>query len=208
MRVLIAEDDAISLRVFESTLTKWGHQVTAVTDGAAALAVMREPTAPNLAILDRMMPKLDGVEVCTQLRTAGLERFLYLILLTAKGQKSDIVTGLEGGADDYLVKPFDREELRARVNAGIRIVDLQSQLADRVRQLEEALQRVHELQGLLPICCYCKKVRDDQNYWHEVENYIGSRSGTTFSHGICPDCKDKVLRAQLEQLAVGAPQVL
>lgn len=202
MRILIAEDDAISLRVLESTLRKWGHEVVAVTDGAAALTVLSDPTGPNLAILDWMMPKLDGVQVCAQLRMAGLGRFLYLLLLTAKSQKSDIVTGLEGGADDYLVKPFDREELRARLNAGIRICELQTQLAERVRQLEEALQRVHELQGLLPICCYCKKVRDDQNYWHEVETYISTRSGTTFSHGICPDCKGKIIRDQLDRLTV------
>src|SRR5204862_4320316 len=113
--------------------------------------------------------------------------------------KEDVVTGLEAGADDYLVKPFDREELRARVNAGIRIVSLELQLAERVKQLEQALSRVHELQGLLPICSYCKKVRDDQNYWHEVESYVSQRSAASFSHGICPICRDKVM-AQLDEL--------
>lgn len=205
MRILIAEDDAISLRVLESALTKWGHEVVTATTGAAALAALKLPDAPQLAILDWMMPEMDGVEVCSQLRPALADRFLYIILLTARGQKADIVAGLEAGADDYLVKPFDREELRARLNAGIRIVDLQSQLGHRVRQLEEALQRVHELQGLLPICCYCKKIRDDQNYWHEVENYIGARSGTVFSHGICPDCREHVVKAQITELTHPLP---
>jgi len=201
MRILIAEDDAISLRVLESALTKWGHQVVAVTTGSAAFEALQLPDAPQLAILDWMMPEMDGIEVCERIRPATADRFLYIILLTARGQKEDIVAGLESGADDYLVKPFDREELRARLNAGIRILDLQTQLTDRVHQLEEALHRVHELQGLLPICCYCKKVRDDQNYWHEVENYIGARSGTMFSHGICPDCRDHVVKSQIDELS-------
>ena len=200
MRILIAEDDAISLRVLQSALLKWGHEVIAVTTGDAALEALKQPDGPQLAILDWMMPKMDGVEVCTLVRPVTADRFLYIILLTARGQKKDIVAGLEAGADDYLVKPFDREELRARLNAGIRIVELQAQLTARVKELEETLHRVHELQALLPICCYCKKVRDDQNYWHEVENYVSARSGTMFSHGICPDCRDKVVKTQIAEL--------
>lgn len=200
MRILIAEDDAISRRLLESTLSKWGHEVVSRTTGAEALAVLTGPNPPPLAILDWMMPEMDGVEVCTQLRSLPREHFLYILLLTARGRKADVVTGLDAGADDYLVKPFDRDELRARINAGIRIFDLQMQLTDRVRQLEETLLRVHELQDLLPICCYCKKVRDDQNYWHEVESYISSRSGTMFSHGVCPGCRERVLKSQLEEL--------
>jgi sigma-B regulation protein RsbU (phosphoserine phosphatase) len=199
MRILIAEDDAISRRLLEGTLAKWGYEVVAVDNGREALAVLQQPDAPRLAILDWMMPELDGVQVCKELRSLPRERIQYVILLTAKGLKEDIVTGLEAGADDYLVKPFDREELRARVNAGVRIVLLESQLADRVTQLEEALSRVHELQGLLPICSYCKKVRDDQNYWHEVETYVSVRSAASFSHGICPTCRDKVM-LQLNEL--------
>lgn len=201
MRILIAEDDAISRRLLEGSLLKWGHDVVAVGNGTEALAALRAPDAPNIAILDWMMPELDGVQVCHALRSVPSDRILYLILLTAKGRKEDIVTGLEAGADDYLIKPFDREELRARVNAGIRIVMLELQLAERVNELEIALGRVHELQGLLPICSYCKKVRDDQNYWHEVETYVSARSAAAFSHGICPGCREKVM-SQLDQLAV------
>jgi DNA-binding response OmpR family regulator len=201
MRILIAEDDAISRRLLESTLVKWGHDVAAVDNGREALATLQTTDAPNIAILDWMMPEMDGVQVCHALRSVPSTQILYLILLTAKGLKEDIVTGLEAGADDYLVKPFDREELRARVNAGIRIVSLELQLAERVKQLEDALSRVHELQGLLPICSYCKKVRDDQNYWHEVETYVSARSAAAFSHGICPACREKVM-SQLGELAI------
>lgn len=200
MRILIADDDPISLRMIESALVKWGHQVQAVTSGTAALEALQQPDAPQIAILDWMMPDIDGAEVCQRIRPLTADRFLYILLLTARSEKADIVAGFEAGADDYLVKPFDREELRARLNAGIRIVELQGQLGHRIHQLEEALQKVHELQGLLPICCYCKKVRDDQNYWHEVENYVSVRSGTTFSHGICPDCRDHVVKSQMDEL--------
>ena len=200
MRILIAEDDAISRRLLERQLQKWGHDVIAVSDGRAALEVLQAKDAPPLAILDWMMPELDGVQVCRSVRGPSVEKILYAILLTAKGQKADIVAGLESGADDYLVKPFDAEELRARLNAGIRIVTLEQALAERVRELEAALTREHELQGLLPICSYCKKVRDDQNYWHEVESYISQRSAAVFSHGICPGCRDRVLKVQLAEL--------
>jgi sigma-B regulation protein RsbU (phosphoserine phosphatase) len=124
----------------------------------------------------------------------------YLILLTAKGGREDLVTGLEAGANDYVTKPFNREELRARVQVGVRMVELQQSLADRVKALEEALARVKQLQGLLPICSYCKKIRDDQNYWQQVESYIAEHSQAQFSHSICPDCYEKLVKPELDQL--------
>src|SRR5256712_2993945 len=104
------------------------------------------------------MPGMDGLELCTRIRSMGREPKPYLIFVTAKARTQDIVTGLGAGADDYIVKPFEREELRARVQVGFRMLELQAALADRVRELEEALTRVKQLQGLLPICSYCKKV--------------------------------------------------
>src|SRR4029434_1546856 len=100
----------------------------------------------------------------------------------------------------YIVKPFEREELHARVQVGFRMLELQAALADRVRELEEALARVKQLQGLLPICSYCKKVRDDQNYWQQVETYIEGHSDAQFTHGICPDCRQKFVEPELDRL--------
>lgn len=200
MRVLIAEDDVVSRHLLEATLSKWGYEVVVTTDGLQALEVLSQPDAPSLAILDWMMPGLDGSQVCARARAQAGERLLYMILLTAKGRKEDIVLGLTAGADDYVIKPFDRAELKARINAGERILRLQAELAARVKELELALANVKLLQGLLPICCYCKKIRDDKNYWQQVDTYVADHSEAQFTHGICPDCRDKIVKPELERL--------
>ncbi len=200
MKILVAEDDMVSRRLLEATLVKWGYEVVVTCDGAEAWAVLQGADAPPLAILDWMMPGMDGIELCRKVRQALMPTPPYLILLTAKGRREDVVTGLRSGANDYVTKPFDREELRARVQVGIRIVELQQSLADRVKALEDALARVKQLQGLLPICSYCKKIRDDQNYWQQVENYISEHSEAQFSHSICPDCYERHVKPELDQL--------
>jgi len=196
MKVLIAEDDPVSRRLLQAALIKWGYEVTVSTNGKEAWEVLQAPNAPSLLILDWLMPELDGVEVCRQARQVAALKSAYIILLTSRGSKDDIVQGLEAGADDYVTKPFDHGELRARVQVGSRVVKLQTALADRVQELEEAIANVKQLQGLLPICCYCKKIRDDGNYWHRVESYITGHANVRFSHGICPDCTTK-LKADL-----------
>jgi phosphoserine phosphatase RsbU/P len=200
VRILIAEDDAVSRHLLEATLTKWGYEVISTTDGIQALDALSQPDAPSFAILDWMMPGLDGAEVCRRARTRGSDRLLYIILLTAKGRKEDIVQGLTSGADDYIIKPFDRSELKARISVGERILRLQAELAARVKELELALANVKLLQGLLPICCYCKKIRNDQNYWQQVDTYVADHSEAQFTHGICPECRDKIVKPELERL--------
>jgi DNA-binding response OmpR family regulator len=200
MRILIAEDDAVSRCRLEATLRKWGYEVLAVEDGLAAWEVLQGEMPPPLAILDWMMPGMDGIEVCRKVRERSPSRPLYIIVLTARGSREDVVAGLQAGGDDYVTKPFDREELHARVKVGLRVLQLQMNLADRVRELEEALARVKQLQGLLPICSYCKKIRDDQNYWQQVEGYISEHSDAVFSHGICPDCFEKFVKPELNKL--------
>lgn len=200
MKILIAEDDPVSRRILEATLTRWGYELEVATDGEQAWAALRTADAPRLAILDWMMPGIDGVEICRRLREAEGDRPAYLILLTAKGEKDDIVTGLEAGANDYVTKPFDREELRARVHVGERVVSLQNSLAERVEQLQAALSEIRQLQGILPICCYCKKIRDDRKYWQQVDQYFATHMEARFSHGICPECWEKVVQPQLEEI--------
>ena len=196
MKILIAEDDPVSRRVLEATLQRWGFQLIVTADGAEAWDVLRVEGAPSVAILDWMMPHIDGAEVCRKVRQLSGNCPTYIILLTAKGNKEDIVAGLDAGADDYLTKPFDKEELRSRVQVGVRFAHLQMKLAERIRELEEAVSQVKQLQGILPICSYCKRIRDDRNYWQKVENYISDHSEAQFTHGICPGCYAEVVESQ------------
>ncbi len=204
MRILIAEDDAVSRRLLEVLLGGWGHEVIAEEDGLAAwmaLEGLENENCPAVAILDWMMPKMDGVEICRKIRGSHRLTPVHIILLTARESKEDIIAGLEAGADDYLTKPVWKEGLRARLQVGMRIVELQSSLAGRIHELESALRKVKQLQGLLPICCYCKKIRDDQNYWQQVDAYVSHHSEAQFSHGICPDCLERIVMPGLAALS-------
>ena len=198
MKILIAEDDLVSRTVLVRMLRNWGHEVVTTVDGREAYEILEREDAPKLALLDWMMPEMDGSDVCRHVRALDRAEPTYLILLTAKDQIKDIVEGLESGANDYLIKPYDWRELKARLSVGERMVALQHDLAERVRELQFAMAKIHELQELIPICSYCKKVRDDSNYWQQVESYMSTRTGVQFSHGICPECYPKVI-ASLER---------
>ncbi len=200
MKVLIAEDDDVSRRILQLSLIAAGHEVVAAVNGADAVAELESETAPKLAVLDWMMPEMDGLEVCRRVRQRQSVVPIYIILLTAKGGKTDIVEGLEAGANDYVVKPFDRLELLARVRVGETVVNLQKSVSAQVKKLEDALAQVKRLQGILPICSYCKHVRDDKNYWQQVETYVTGHSEAEFSHSVCPDCYEKVVQPQLDNL--------
>jgi phosphoserine phosphatase RsbU/P len=200
MRVLIAEDEVIPRLALEHALVEWGYEVVATADGASASRVLMEAAPPSIAILDWIMPGMDGIEVCSRVRQRETAAPTYLILLTARNRKEDIVAGLEAGADDYLTKPFDPRELQARVRVGRRMVELQRKLADRVAEVASALAQVKELRGLLPVCAWCRKVRDDANYWQEMETYISRHSHAQFSHGICPPCLARIKAEELESV--------
>lgn len=200
MKVLIAEDEPDSRQLLQIMVGRWGYEPQPVRDGAEAWEALQQEDAPPLALLDIMMPRMDGLEVCRRAKQRERNQPFYVIMLTAKTLPKEIVTGLEAGADDYLTKPFDPNELRARIKVGERILELQQSLGARVAELEEALSRVKQLQGLLPICSYCKKIRDDRNYWEQVESYIARHSEAQFSHGICPDCYAQFVTPDIEKL--------
>jgi DNA-binding response OmpR family regulator len=145
----VAEDDPVSRTLIVTRLTNWGYEVVTTNDGAEAMAVLRRPDAPSLAILDGSMPNMDGLEICRRLREAGT--MIYVVLLTARGSKENVVEGLRAGADDYLVKPFHAEELQARILTGLRVMSQQQTLADRVKALEIAVSEIGSLKLRIPL---------------------------------------------------------
>jgi DNA-binding response OmpR family regulator len=200
LQVLVADDEPVSRTVVGAMLKNAGFVVQYASDGQQAWQRLQSQNPPALALLDWEMPGLQGPEVIERIRGRQEQSPTYVILLTSRDSSADIVSGLRAGADDYVTKPANEEELIARVNVGARVVRLQLALADRVRSLEEALANVKALQTLLPICAYCKSIRNDQNYWQKVETYFTQYSGVSFTHSYCPTCYERYVRPELERV--------
>ena len=206
LRVLVADDEPVSRTVVGAMLRKAGYAVLYAPDGEEAWQLLDAADPPLLALLDWEMPGMQGPEIVRKLRRQTAASSTYLILLTSRDSQADIVQGLRAGADDYVTKPANEDELIARVNVGARVVQLQAALADRVRSLEEALANVKALQTLLPMCAYCKSVRNDQNYWEKVETYFAQHSGVSFTHSYCPTCYERYVKPDLEALEDSQPR--
>lgn len=191
MKILIAEDDAISRKILERILRIWDYDVVAVTNGKEAWQALQKEDAPKLVLLDWMMPEMHGVEVCQKIRAVETDDLAYIILLTAKSAKGDIVKGLDSGANDFVSKPFNKDELRARLSVGEKILELQRKLKGKITELEQAAEHIQTLQGIIPICMHCHKIRTDDEAWERVDMYVERHSEAQFSHGLCPECLDK-----------------
>lgn len=186
MKVLAVEDDPVALAVLTRTLRKLGHEVITAGNGEEALALL-ETEPVRMVVSDWMMPGMDGLELCRRVRARLGRDYVYFVLLTSREPSVDNQReAIEGGVDDFLNKPLSEMGIWMRLRVAERIL----RFATQVRQLEE----------FLPICGYCKKVRDDHNYWQQIESYINTRTGTDFSHSICPDCYARVVAPQLEAL--------
>ncbi len=192
VKILAVEDDAVARAVLRQALRRLGHEVVEAGDGEAAWAVFQtEPV--RVVVSDWMMPRADGLDLCQRIRKRAGAEYIYFILLTSRDATAENQTAAaDAGVDDFLTKPLDLPELWTRLRVAERILRYTTQ----VRQLEE----------MLPICSYCKKIRDDQNYWQQLEGYISERTGSDFSHSICPDCHTRVILPQLEQLKITAPK--
>jgi sigma-B regulation protein RsbU (phosphoserine phosphatase) len=185
MKIMVVDDDAVSRRMLQGVLTKQGHQVLAAANGRDAWEIFQRE-AISVVITDWIMPELDGLKLCQRVRAEARKKYTYIILVTVMSGKGSYLEGIQAGADDFLSKPFDPDVLRARLFVAERLLDLQAE--------------VRQLQGMLPICSYCKRIRDDGNLWTQLEAYIADHSEANFTHGICPQCEDTHVRPQLEAI--------
>jgi sigma-B regulation protein RsbU (phosphoserine phosphatase) len=194
MKVLAVEDDPVALAILSRTLRKLGHEVVTAHDGDEALRML-ETEPVRMLVSDWTMPGVDGLELCRRVRGRLGRDYVYFVLLTSREPTADNQReAIEAGVDDFLSKPLRELEIWMRLRVAERIL----RFATQVRQLEE----------FLPICGYCKKVRDDRNYWQQIESYINTRTGTDFSHSICPDCYTRVVTPQLEALKKETQRVI
>jgi DNA-binding response OmpR family regulator len=185
MNILLAEDDNISRRILAAQLVEMGFEIAEVEDGSEAWEAFQN-TKPDLVITDWMMPNVDGLELCRRIRNCHAPSYTYIIILTALDRKQGYLEGMDSGADDFVTKPANIGELSARLKVARRILSLQ--------------KHVSKLEGLLPICPRCKKIRASQNKWEAVESFIMKRTDALFSHGICPDCYELLMKPQLDEL--------
>lgn len=187
MKILIAEDDPVSVKILQFTLEHWGHAVVCAASGTEAWRLFdAEPF--RLVVSDWMMPGMDGLELCHKIRQRAKTEYTYFILLTAINTgRENLRKAMDAAIDDFLAKPLDREAIYMRLRVAERILGFTTE----IRLLKE----------LIPICMYCKRVRDDTDYWQQVETYIHECTGSNFSHGICPECFNK----QLSHMPGGRP---
>lgn len=192
-RILLVDDEPINIQVLASAL-KNSYEIISAQSGVEAIMLVKEQK-PDLIILDVMMPGLSGYDVCRSIKSDPTFSDIPVIFLTAIDTHDGARQGLEAGGIDYLTKPVDLDLLKLRVQNHLESKDRNDLLKEQrdllIRQKEEleaALARVRQLEGIIPICSYCKKIRDDQNSWQQLETYISQHSEAMFSHGICPDC--------------------
>jgi DNA-binding response OmpR family regulator len=175
--LLIVDDNAENIQMLGSILKKEKYAISVALNGAEALKLLKK-TEVDLVLLDVMMPEMDGYEVCTILKNDERLKKIPVIFLTAKGEQEDIIKGFSVGAVDYIAKPFNQEELLARVSVHV--------------ELSRSREEIKKLKSFLPICASCKSIRNDENKWVSVESYFEKQNDITFSHGICPACVKKL----------------
>ncbi len=194
--ILIIDDNPANLGLLFDYLETKGFKVLVDTDGESALKAATK-AKPDIILLDILMPGADGFAICRRLKANFKTCSIPVIFMTALTDSADEIKGLKLGAVDYITKPLQVEKVLARVTTHLTIRSLQKQLQEknnkleeRNDQLQEALDNIRTLTGLLPICTSCKKIKDDEGYWNQLEQYFSSRSDVLFSHGLCPGCSD------------------
>ena len=184
MKVIVVDDDAVVRTIVSTTVSKLGHEVVVAATGREAWKSFSESPA-DLVLSDWLMADMDGLELCRRIRSAVTRDYTYVILLTALSAKAHYLTAIDAGADDFLTKPFDPDLLAARLHVAERILGLR--------------HHVIRLENLLPICMYCKKIRDGAEQWVSMEAFLAHETSRELSHGICPHCYHTVARPELER---------
>jgi PleD family two-component response regulator len=197
--VLIVDDVPKNLQVLGNILRKKDYNIAAATSGKQALDMV-EKVLPDLILLDIMMPDIDGFQVCEKLKGSKRSNDIPVIFLTAKTGTEDIVKGFEVGAVDYLTKPFNSAELLARAHTHIELKKARDKERELIFKLKDALTKVKQLSGLVPICSRCKKIRDDEGYWQRVEEYIEMHSEAQLTHSLCPECVIKLFPEMSDEI--------
>jgi len=189
--ILVIDDNPDNLRLLSRILQEHHYQVRVAPNGERALATIRKE-APGLVLLDIMMPGMDGFEVCRRLKEDPATAGIPIIFLTALNETSDKVKAFSLGGVDYITKPFQSEEVAARVKTHLTLRLLQLQLEKKNAELRQAFDEIKILRGFIPICASCKRIRNDKGFWEQIESYISNHSEAKFSHGICQECAQKL----------------
>jgi DNA-binding response OmpR family regulator len=188
VKLLIAEDEYTTRLTVQVVLEQWGYRVDSVEDGHEAWKVLQKPDGPQIAILDWEMPGIDGVELCNKVKMLERETPVYVIMLTGRDAQDDILKGFDAGADDYMTKPFDENELRARVRVAERLVNIQEELVISNNELRDVLNHVEMLQSNLPLCTECLRIQNFEDRWLTVEEYVQDQEDPRFKYTQCGHC--------------------
>lgn len=188
LKILIADDDATARRFLQAALRKLDHECVMAVDGREAWEAY-QATQPSIILADWLMPNLSGIELCRMIRADARARYAYVILVTALSGKGSYLEGMQAGADDFVTKPFDLDEMAARLHVAKRIIGLQTE--------------IHQLQGLLPVCSYCRRIRDERSSWTTLEQYVAARTELMLSQSICPECYHSKIVPEISRLGIG-----
>lgn len=187
MKILTVEDDPVAHAVLSAALGVLGHEVVSVVDGEAAWTAMNDRSL-RIVVCDWKLPGLDGLALCRRIRQHREDYVSFILLTQESASGENLDEAFDAGVDDFLTKPVNRRDLKLRLHVATRILGFTTEM----RQLE----------SFLPVCMYCRKVRDDQDYWQQIESYINQRAGTRFSHSICPSCYDDVVVPEMRKLGI------
>ena len=191
VKVLVVDDDPDVLFATSRIVKKEGFQVITAANAEACLEAISKD-CPDLILLDVVMPDISGIDLCRKLKADPEYKSVFIVLLSGmKTGSEEQAEGLDAGADGYIARPISNQELRARVDSLVRILLAERERDRLIKELQEALSEIRQLTGLLPICSYCKKIRDDKGYWVKLEKYLGSHSDAEFTHCICQHCAEK-----------------